>query len=524
MRSRVSIEEPNVNWTDDVYRTLEAVLRDRAGLIFSPMRRSTLETAAHRVMRRVGIKAPDAFVAVVREDGAVFDDLMAEVTIGETYFFRESAQFDLLREMILPAFNARHPSDRVFRAWSAGCSTGEEPYSMAIALKEAGMSGYVVGTDISRTRLSTARRGHYRQWSFRGVPNPLVDRYFKKVDEIFVLAPDIRRDVEFRYLNLAADAFPAMSSGVWGMDLILCRNVLIYFDRDTIARVAKALLATLADDGWLVLGASDPPLGEIVRCEIAQTPGGLAYRQYRASGARSLRSHVLTRGVLHQPAVSPPAPVDILQEQVRPAALRSEPPVAKEIEAVTAHESDAMDAYRDRDYERAVGIIDELIATRKATVADLVVNVRALANLGRLEEAGHACIAALDQHRESAQLHYMHAILLAEAGSFAEGARAAKRALYLDRNMVVAHLALGAILARWGGDVAGARRSFATAERLLSVMPPDQKVRDSDGEPAGRLLEMTRAQSRLLPATSAPSVREFAVAALGRAPTGGNAA
>lgn len=508
MRSRVRIDEPNIIWTDDVYLTLQTVLRDRAGLIFSPLRRSTLETAARRVMHRVGIKAPAAFVAVASEDGAVFDDLMAEVTIGETYFFREPAQFDLLRKTILPAFNARHPSDRAFRAWSAGCSTGEEPYSLAIALKEAGMAGYVVGTDISRTRLATARRGHYRQWSFRGVPKPVVDRYFEKVDDVFVLTPEIRRDVEFRYLNLAADAFPAMSSGVWGMDLILCRNVLIYFDHDTIARVAKALLATLADDGWLVLGASDPPLGEIIQCEIAQTPGGLAYRKYRASGARSLRSPLPTP-VPYQPAVSAPAQVEILRKEVRPAAIRSESPLAKEIEAVKTRESNAMDAYRDRDYERATAIVDELIATRKATVADMVINVRALANLGRLEEAGHACTAALDQHRESAQLHYMHAILMAEAGSFAEGARAAKRALYLDRRMVVAHLALGAILARWGQDVTGARRSFATAERLLTAMPPDEQVRDSDGEPAGRLLEMTRAQSRLLPTTSVPSAVQF---------------
>ncbi|MEO8580837.1 MAG: CheR family methyltransferase, partial [Gemmatimonadales bacterium] len=225
--SSLRVREANAAWPVDVYRALEVVLRERAGLIFTPLRRSAVESAAHSVMQRLGVKAPETFVALVMEDGAVFDDLMAEVTIGETYFFREPAQFDLLRKTIIPEFRERHSSGRAFRAWSAGCSTGEEPYSIAIILRDFGLPGYVVGSDISRTRLAIARHGLYRSWSFRGVPEGVIDRNFQKVDDAFQLTPDIRRGVEFRYLNLAADAFPAMSSGVWGMDLIVCRNVLI---------------------------------------------------------------------------------------------------------------------------------------------------------------------------------------------------------------------------------------------------------------------------------------------------------
>jgi chemotaxis protein methyltransferase CheR len=502
--------EPIIIWSADDYRALEVVLRERAGLIFSPLRRATVETAAHRVMRRVGIKVPAMFVALVKEDGAVFDDLMAEVTIGETYFFRESAQFDLLRKSIVPAFRARHPAERAFRVWSAGCSTGEEAYSIAITLREIGMPGYVVGTDISRTRLAAARRGQFRKWSFRGVPDPVIERHFTKVGETFVLGPDIIRTVEFRYLNLAADAFPAMSSGVWGMDLILCRNVLIYFDKVTIVRVAKALLATLADDGWLVLGASDPPLGEIVRCEVMQTRNGVAYRQYRSSGARPIHAPVPAPLPPEPIIVSSPLEIDDPPEVSLPVAAKVDVPLLREIEPGAAGESAVMDAYRDRNYDKVVAIMAQRILDGNATEADLVTHVRALANLGHLEAAGQACMAALDQHRQNAQLHYMHSVLMAESGLFAESARAAKRALYLDRSMVVAHLALGTTLARWGTDVAGARRSFATAERLLSAMRPDQLVPDSDGEPAGRLLEMTRAQCRLLPRAGISAVRELA--------------
>jgi chemotaxis protein methyltransferase CheR len=128
--------------------------------------------------------------------------------------------------------------------------------------------------------------------------------------------------------------------------------------------------------------------------------------------------------------------------------------------------------------------------------------VRELANAGRLEEAGRECAAALDVHRESAELHYLHAVLVAQARQFAESARAARRALYLDRTMIVAHAALGTALAK-SGDAAAARRAFNNALRLLSAMDPDAIVPFSGGEPAGRLIEMTRMQARLAPGDAA---------------------
>jgi chemotaxis protein methyltransferase CheR len=138
----------------------------------------------------------------------------------------------------------------------------------------------------------------------------------------------------------------------------------------------------------------------------------------------------------------------------------------------------------------------------QSSAHDVAQTVRALANAGRLAEAGRACAAALDRYRENAELHYLHAILLAEGGQFAESARAAKRALYLERDMIVAHLALGSALLR-EDEMSGARRSFANAERLLAAMPIDAVVPYTDGEPAGRLLEMTRVRAKLAGRTRA---------------------
>ena len=504
-----------IRWPNLEYEALESTLRKRSGLIFQPLRRSSVEGAAARVMKRVGIGTPEAFLPLVAQDGAVFDDLMAEVTIGETYFFREPGHFALLRKTIVPEFRARARKDQKFRAWSAACSTGEETYSIAIALREEGVTAEVVGTDVSRARLSAARRGEYRAWSFRGVPEATIARYFKRDDDAFVLAPDVRRDVDFRYLNLASDCYPELASGVWGMDLILCRNVLIYFDRDTIAHVAKSLLASLSDEGWLMLGATDPPLHDFVNCEVVQTASGLAYRHFKGTKFRSIRGPGIASAKPALLPVSPNIPATFAPPHTEPAATPLPTTVPSQVQLASSGITPALPsqpsatagqllaaAYAKRDYERAIVLGAPAIADERAAPCDFVLYVRALANLGHLEDAGRVCATALDRYRDFPELHYLHAVLVAQTGQFAESARAAKRAIYLDRGMIVAHLALGAALAR-SGDGEGALRAFAASERLLSVLPADASVPATDGEPAGRLLEMTRMQAALVaPAVS----------------------
>jgi chemotaxis protein methyltransferase CheR len=277
-----------------------------------------------------------------------------------------------------------------------------------------------------------------------------------------------------------------MASGVWGMDVIFCRNVLIYFDADTITSVAESLMAALAEGGWIILGATDPPLNEYIACSVVQTKSGLVYRHPGVSSRRLPRPAPPVQAVPPAPVLSPPSVSAVATSGIAPAidAVGSEPA------------ADARRAYGQRDYERAMAMIAPLAAARRATLDDLIVYIRALANVGRLEEAGRVCAFALDQFRDNAELHYLHAVLVAQSGHHAESVRAAKRALYLDRDMTVAHLALGSALFR-AGDVSGARRAFDSAERTLKSLLPEAVVPFSDGEPAGRLLEMTRVQSRL---------------------------
>ena len=148
---------------------------------------------------------------------------------------------------------------RLIRAWSAGCASGEEAYSLAILLSQMGLGdeASVLGTDISQAALATARGGRYRDWSLRGASPDFMARYFRSAGPSWSLIEPVKRCVRFAFLNLALDAYPSHVSSTHAMDLILCRNVLIYFDAWTVEQVARRLRESLAPGGWLYVGHSE---------------------------------------------------------------------------------------------------------------------------------------------------------------------------------------------------------------------------------------------------------------------------
>jgi chemotaxis protein methyltransferase CheR len=425
-------------------------VRRLTGLTFQPSRRADFAGALAHAMRRAGERSTESYLERVRQDSALQDDLIAEITVGETYFFRDPNQLRVVRELALE----RYPRDRHLRIWSAGCASGEEPYTLAMMVRDAGHLGStIVGTDLSRVALSRAQRAQYTHWSLRGVPEETIRGHFELDGKLARPIEPIREAVEFRYLNLAEDTYPSLTTGIWHMDIILCRNVLIYLDEGTVARVAARLLDSLSPDGWLFLGGADPLLGNLVSCEVVTTPAGLAYRR---KGARA----------------SLPAPLRAVTPL--PASDASEPVVVPLPPPASAAPSPQA-------------------PSRKA---EWLQQVRSHANRGEIELAARLCDRALERTRDSAELHYLHAVLLAEAGHHEAAAQAARRALYIDRELAVAHLALGNSLARLG-DLRGARMALGNAHRLLHALPPEEIVPASDGEIAGRLAAMTRVQLRL---------------------------
>lgn len=448
------------SWTAEDHQTVLRGVAEPAGLVFPASATATTARAVRRSVERSPARTAAGFLEWIAGRPAERDRLLTDLTVGESYFFRDPAQVEVIRTRVVPRFQA---TGTPIRAWSAGCATGEEAYTLAILLREAGIAAgsVVVGTDIARERLSRARAGCYSRWSLRGVPRETVRRYFRRQGSRFELREEIRAMAAFRPLNLAEASYPSTASGIWGMDLILCRNVLIYLDRGAVARIAARLLEALSEEGWLFLGASDPPLSDLVPCEVVLTESGVAYRRRRES-----TKIVPVPGLA---APSPPLPAARARAPAQPPA-RPRPPKPSEEGLADARESP--------EYES-------------------VMRVRALADRGDLIAAGTACAAALDVHRHSAELTYLQALLLGQAGHHRAAADAARRALYLDPSLVPAHLELASALHRLE-DPAGARRSFRNAERLLAGIPGEAVVAGSAGETAGRLLQLARARLRFL--------------------------
>ncbi|NTX02733.1 CheR family methyltransferase [Myxococcus sp. CA040A] len=267
-------------WSHEGYPAVLALVEERAGLA-PPSCPASAEEGISRAMARAGVSDFDEYRARITSDSAAMDDLLTELTIGETYFFRTPEHFEFLRRMVLPALRERHGPDYTVKMWSAACSSGEEPYSMAALLMSEGWGEHmaVYATDVSRASLARARRGHYGEWSMRGPWAERMRVHLRPEGRQYVLSPEVKQRVRFSYLNLALDTWPSPDSGIWKLDVVFCRNVLIYFNGSTIEAVARRLHASLGEGGVLFTGPSDPPLGGLAPLEPVLTEWGVFYRR-----------------------------------------------------------------------------------------------------------------------------------------------------------------------------------------------------------------------------------------------------
>lgn len=496
-RARAAPVARPAGWSDPAFARVAGVVHLVSGLVFPPNRQPSAEAAMRRAMSSLRIASPDALGQAVDRPGEARDTLLAELTVGETYFFREAGQLEVLRTDVLPGLLAARGLNRPLRIWSAGCASGEEPYTLAIMLRELGWPhpARILGTDVARPRLDAARRGRYTRWSLRGVSDARIARWFERRGSHFQLDPAIRAAVEFSTLNLVDDAYPAAATGTLDQDIVLCRNVLIYFDMTTVEQIATRLLESLAPDGWLLCGASDPPLFGLVPCEAVTTPGGVVYRRADRDPARAGDA---THGTSFWQGLwssTPTPPEDVLPALVHVELLPvAEPPPAAPRLVLVAERPDVVEdeeiaAYDAADYARAEQLARVALERDASRTAPWVVLVRSLANQGRLRDADAECMRALDGHRLSPELHCLHATLLGAAGQHGEAAKAARRALYLDRQFVMAHLQLGDSLAHLG-DLTGAARAFENALAGLSALADDERVLAGDGVPASRMRQV----------------------------------
>jgi chemotaxis protein methyltransferase CheR len=440
-----------------------------------------------------------------------WQELAALLTIAESYFFRDEGQFQLLRRQLLPELMRQRAAEKSLRIWSAGCSTGEEPYSIAILISELLRAGSdwsvtILGTDLNQRSLAQAREALYGPWSLRAL-RPDQRLRFEPAGESWRLTEDLRSRVSFRRLNLIEDPFPNAALDLADFDLILCRNVFIYFDAVTVAAVVSKLAGALREGGYLLTGHAElhgPPAPGL---RAMSFPESTVYRRCAARAGADAGSPCAPGARLprttpaggqahssrpHPPVVAPatlprlPLPGAERRQFAPPGASASRTPVRDDA-ALQA----AVAALRRGDYREAIEVALRVPPGDPLRGRALFLAAWGWASLGDHQAASERCEEALEAAPGEPGPYLLLAQIHEERGAHEEAIRLLRMALYLDPSSAAAHLQLAELYGHTG-DLERASRMRAGALRLLEEMPPDALVPPFDELRAGELAEHLR--------------------------------
>ncbi len=464
---------------DADFPRLKSLIIERTGHFYYQDKDDLLWERVRKRLTATGVRGSSPYMALLndRDSGpAEWARLEAEITIGETFFFRYAEQFAALRDTILPEIVERKHPERRLRIWSAGCATGAEPYSLAILVRELlgeDLSGWrvgIVGTDINESFLDTARRARFGKWALRSLPREERLRYFVPLEqEQWQLRPEFRSLVRFDKHNLLSLLDGTSPLQFTEFDLILCRNVLIYFHPETVNRVVAALRDRLLDDGWMLLGHAEPNPSFSSMMQAVTLPGTVAYRNRPGEPQARVGASA--------PSLARPAPVTLPNPPPRGPArpVQHRPP-------------------RRPEAPRAAPVAEPAIRRTEAPPSRLA-DIRRRADAGDLAGAETALREALLREPLNAAVHLYHGLVSQALGRPAEAEKAFRRCLYVDKSFAMAHYHLGLLLLATGRAAPG-RRALANAARLADALPDDRPMPEADGLTAGDLRSLVRDQLR----------------------------
>jgi len=442
---------------------------------------------------RFGFVDYGEYFRLLSNDESEFKELMNLVTINETSFFRFPAQFDALRDRVIPEILESKPKiSRSFRVWSAGCSTGEEPYTIAMSLLDSGLDalGYrseVLGTDVSTQALDRAKAAVYPAKSLANLPQHVVQRWFEPVKGGHRPVQRVRETVELSYHNLVKEPYPLVLLGNW--DVIFCRNVTIYFRLESTRRVVNNFFESLNPGGYLFIGHSETLTSISERFEPVEVGGVFLYRKPKPRRTFSFDDLVASRGAgrgtrkrtvdlqrsaTPKPAQSRASRLERAQTPLAPPAEPAPPAAAPPMDADGATVAEliarAYSLLEMGQPAEAMVFADKAVALDERSIEALLVRAYAHADAGDFESAIAEAHQVLAINPLVAPARYILGIIYQRQGDQVRALNEFKRTIYIDPNFVLAHFNVANIYKSRGARD-DACREYENALRAMYEAP-----------------------------------------------------
>ncbi len=448
--------------SNELLLQLNRFITSSIGLHFPESRLNDLKRGIGSAAEEYGYADIEAFIIWLMSSRLAKKDieiLSSHLTIGETYLFRDKKSFEALEEHILPELiSSRQDGERRLRIWSAGCSTGEEAYSIAILLKKVIMdikdwNITILGTDINPNFLRKASEGIYTEWSFRNTPSWVKEDYFKKTkDGNYKIIPPVKKMVVFEYLNLVEDVYPSLVNNTNGIDIIFCHNVLMYFSHELSNRVVQSFYNSLVDKGWLSVGPTD-----FVKSLSSQFTA-VNYNEAALFRKDAEKTHKVKE----------------FQPKKIPSFVMPPSDIEKSLQLIEREEKKIEEQKREK---------QKVDLKMDATL------ISDYANQGKLNDAIKWCEKAISSDKLNPHYHYLLSTILIEQGRVEDAVKSLKRTIYLDNNYILAYFILGNLMFR-SGELKTSKKYFGNAIELLSNYKDEDVIPESEGITAGRLSEI----------------------------------
>jgi chemotaxis protein methyltransferase CheR len=453
--------------------------------------------------------------------------LAEQLTVNETYFFRNADSFRAFSELVLPETIGKRAETRRIRILSAGCASGDEPYSIAMTIREVlpdfeAWDISVVGVDLSPAAIRKATEGRYTAWSLRSTPEPMQRRYFRTEGREFQLLPEIQRMVRFEERNLAHEDTRSDFWRAATFDIVWCRNVMMYFTSDVSRKVVQRLEKVVVPGGFLFLGHAENLRGLSQRFHLCHSHETFYYQRRNDDSSVSTEEEEVTCVVDSIPSVvdsstswfeaieRASARIAALTQSSSAQHLESSEPAPPLGTTNPAHSSTAKSLEKPRISGELESVLE---ATRQERFADALLLLSALSretlmepealllrailsiNGGELCAAEVACTELLAIDELNAGAHYVMALCKEHEGDLSEAANCDRTAIYLDSTFAMPHLHLG-LMARRSGDVAGAQHELAQALSLLEHEDSSRLLMFGGGFSRQTLLNLCRSEIR----------------------------